>query len=76
MLKLFYAARIARYDLLHAIGRLAALVTRWDPHCDRMLHRLVCYVDSSPPLGLVGWVSDAKEEISQHLYADADFAWL
>ena len=56
LMKLLYAARMAGYDLLHAIGRLACLVTKWDSHCDKMLHRLMCYVSCTKHLRLVGWV--------------------
>ena len=73
-MKLLYAARMCRYDLLHAIGRLACMVTKWDCHCDRMLHRLMCYVHSTPHIRKVGWVGDGVGDIGVHLYADADFA--
>ena len=55
LMKLLYAARMCRYDLLHAIDRLACLITRWDSHCDRMLHRLMCYVHSTLHVRKVGW---------------------
>ncbi len=42
LMKLLYCARMCRYDFLHPIGRLACLVTKWDKHCDKMLHRLMC----------------------------------
>ena len=74
LMKLLYAARMCRYDLLHAIGRLACLITRWDTHCDRMLHRLMCYVHSTLHVRKVGWVGEAAGTIGVHLYADADFA--
>jgi hypothetical protein len=73
-MKLLYAARVCRYDLLQAIGRLASFITRWDAHCDKMLHRLMCYVQGSLHLRCVGWVGDAPSEVGIHLYADADFA--
>ncbi len=74
LMKLLYAARMCRYDLLHAIGRLACLITRWDSHCDRMLHRLMCYVNSTLHVRKVAWVGEGAATIGVHLYADADFA--
>ena len=47
LMQLLYCARLCRYDLLHGIGRLACLVTKWDSHCDKMLHRMMCYVEST-----------------------------
>ena len=73
-MKLLYAARMCRYDLLQAIGRLACLVTKWDTHCDRMLHRLMCYVHSTYHIRKVGWVGEGADTVGVHLYADADFA--
>ena len=73
-MKVLYCARMCRYDLLHAIGRLACLVTKWDKHCDRMLHCLMCYINCTLHLRKVGWVGDDKADIGVHLYADADFA--
>ena len=47
LMKLLYAARAARFDLLKAIGSLAAMVSCWTLDCDRRLHHLVCYVHGS-----------------------------
>ena len=74
LMKLLYAARMCRYDLLQPIGRLACMITRWDTHCDRMLHRLMCYVQSTFHLRKVGWVGESAATIGVRLYADADFA--
>ena len=50
------------------------MITRWDPHCDKMLHRLMCYVHSTYHVRKVGWVGEGSASIDVHLYADADFA--
>ena len=42
LMKILYAARMARFDLLGATCYLATLVTKWTPTCDKMLRRLVC----------------------------------
>ena len=44
IMKVFYAARVARFDLLRAIGFLACHITKWGGLCDERLHRLMCYI--------------------------------
>ena len=44
LMKVFYAARVCRPDLLRAITSLACTMTKWSADCDRRLHRLMCYV--------------------------------
>ncbi len=73
-MKIFYAARMARPDLLRAIGHLSCYLSRWTPECDRRLHKLVCYVNSTLDHRLVGWVGDEVDDIRLHMYTDADFA--
>ena len=73
-IKILYAARMARYDLLRATCYLATRVTKWDATCDKMLHRLVCYIHSSLDLRMAGWVGDDPEAIELVLFTDADFA--
>ena len=41
LMKMLYAARMARFDLLRAINHLASFVTKWNRECDKKLHRLV-----------------------------------
>ena len=47
LMKLLFAARVARYDLLRAVQGLACRVTKWSMDCDKALHRLKCYVNST-----------------------------
>ena len=74
-MKILYAARMARFDLLRAMCALACMVTKWTPACDRALLRLVCYIHSSNDVRLFGWVG-ARAQWDFHLsvYCDADFA--
>ena len=44
LMKLLYGARIARFDLLRQVNRLARNVRRWTDSDDRGLHHLMCYV--------------------------------
>ena len=74
LMKLLYAARMARYDLLKAVNTLACFIHKWDMQCDVALHRLMCYVASTIHIKQVGWVGNALSELQLHLFADADFA--
>ena len=74
LMKVLYAARYARFDLLRAVCYLAQFITKWDEHCDRRLYRLMCYINSTLHYRQTGWVGDDRYEISPHLFADADFA--
>ena len=73
-MKIRYAARLARLDLLRAVCHLACFITKWTPECDRRLHRLVSYIHTTKSQRMVGWVGDCVPNIALHLYADADFA--
>ena len=73
LMKILYAATLCRFDLLRAVCHLATFVTKWTSECDRKLHRLVCYVDSSKHLRMIGWVGDDLSALQPHLFADADF---
>ena len=74
LMKLLYAARIARFDLLRSINALARNVTKWTKDADARLHHLMCYVNSTLSLKMIGWVGDKIEDLSLGLFADADFA--
>ena len=73
-MKLLYAARLARFDLMRNVCHLACFVTKWDPECDKRLHRLMCYVNSSKHLRMVGWIGDDRPALQPHMFADSDFA--
>ena len=74
LMKVLYAARMCRFDLLRAVCALAQRVTKWDGECDRKLHRLMAYVKATLGKRLVGYVGDAADEVQPHLYTDADLA--
>jgi hypothetical protein len=74
LMKVLYGARMCRYDLLRPVCALAARVTKWDVDCDRKLHRLMCYINSSLSVKMIGKVGDAMDDLVLGLYADADFA--
>ena len=74
LMKLLYAARIARFDLLRSINNLARNITKWSSKDDARLHHLLCYVQSSKSKKMVGRVGDDLSKLSIDIYADADFA--
>jgi hypothetical protein len=39
-----------------------------------MLHRLMCYINSSLDVKMYGWIGHKPAELTLKLYADADFA--
>ena len=76
LMKLLYGARMARWDLLRAIGILSSRVTKWTKDCDISLHRLMCYVNTTVDFTLTGYVGecDRFEDLHLALFADADLA--
>ena len=74
LMKILYAARMARFDLLRAVCHLACFITKWADEHDRRLHRLACYIHTTKSHRMVGWVGDPASALSLHVYADADFA--
>ena len=73
-MKILYAARMARFDLLRAVCGLAQFITRGGDECDRKLFRLVCYINSTFELRMTGWAGDVCDRFVPHVFADADFA--
>ena len=74
LMKILYGARMARYDLLRAVAGLARCVTRWTEQCDKDLHRLVCYINTTVHYEMISWVGDSPELLQLLMYCDADFA--
>ena len=75
-MKILYAARLARFDLLRAIGVLATMLTKWDSFCDRKFHRIICYINQTLDLTMVSWMSSNAviNKLCQNIFGDADFA--
>ena len=74
LMKILFAARMARWDLLRATQSLASRVTKWSPDCDLALHRLVSYINSSIDLTMSGFIGDSIHDCRLWLFSDADFA--
>ena len=73
-MKVLFAARMARFDLLRATQGLASRVTKWSPDCDKSLHRLMCYIHPTLDRTMVGFVGDPPESCKTWLFADSDHA--
>jgi hypothetical protein len=74
LMKVLYAARMCRYDLLYAVCSLARSITKWSRACDKRMHRLMSYVHHHKHLVLTSIVGDPLENCRLLLFADADFA--
>ena len=74
LMKIWFAARMARPDLLRATQSLASHVTNWSVECDIALHRLVAYAHSSTKVVMEGFVGDSFDDCELWLFADADHA--
>ena len=74
LMKILYGARMCRYDLRRPTCRLAQQFTKWDKACDKRLHRLVAYINSTLEYKLFSWVGDEQKDIRIGQYADADLA--
>ena len=74
LMKILFAARMARFDLLRAVQGLAARVTQWSKSCDAALHRLVSYINCALDIRLQGFIGDQMQDTKLYLFADADHA--
>ena len=74
LMKILYAARMCRFDLLFAVCSLARCITRWSKACDKRLHRLVSYIHHNKHLMLESVVGDTLDSCRLLFFADADFA--
>ena len=74
IMKILYAARMYRFDLLHSVNALARDVTRWCRACDKKLHRLISYIHHTKHYVLEGGVGDTLKDCAIMLFTDADFA--
>ena len=74
LMKILYGARMGRYDLIRPAQALASRITKWNRLCDKKLHRIVSYINSTLDLHLYGWVCDKPSDIEIVAYCDADLA--
>ena len=74
LMRILYAARMARFDLLRAVNGLACNIHYWTTVCDRQLHRLVSYINTTIDKKMVGYIGDNTVDVQPHQYCDASFA--
>ena len=74
LMKIFYGARMERFDLLRAVCTLAACVTKWTEQQGMELCRLICHINSTVEYRAVSWVGDDLADVWIRQYADADLA--
>ena len=60
LMKLLFAARMARFDLLRAVQGLAPRNTKWSVDCDKALHCLMCYVQCTLDDKMSGFVGESR----------------
>ena len=63
LMKVLYAARLARFDLLRAVCHLARYITKWTKECDKRLFRLMCYIHSTLGFRQAGWVGGVTDQL-------------
>ena len=74
LMKVLFAARMARWDLLRATQSLASRVTKWSRDCDVGLHHLICYINSSLDRKMQGFIGDRVSDCKLWLFCDADWS--
>ena len=73
-MKIMFAARMGRYDLLFSVVSLARLVTKWTVACDKRLFRLICYMHATQDSCLESIAGDHIKDCKLVAYTDADWA--
>ncbi len=69
-----YAGRLARFDLLRAIQRLAESFHKWTKRHSQKLHRLMEYINSHLNHLQYGFIGDPWDELQIVEFVDADWA--
>ncbi len=67
-------ARLARGDLLRAVGHLSTKITKWTKDCDEALLITMLYLKGSREFRQIGFIGDELKDLQLCLYTDADFA--
>lgn len=75
LMKILYAARMARPDLRRPTVRLSSYVTKWNSFRDTPLHRLICYIWSTLDYMQEGHIAERDvQSLACTAYTDTDFA--
>ena len=75
IMKVMYAARMARPDLQRTIAFLARYLTKWTEDMDKRLHRLMVYIQNSLSYRMYAWNDQgaADRPFKLRVYSDSDF---
>ena len=73
LMKLLYAARICRFDLLRSINNLARKITKWSVKEDAGFLHLISYVHHTKHHKMIDWVGNSLKDLTIGLLADADY---
>ena len=75
IMKLMYAARMARPDLLRTTSYLARYLTKWDNACGKRLSKLMARVQNTIQYRMCSWcdASRARPPLHLRVYSDADY---
>ncbi len=68
LMKVLYAARLARFDLLRATCALAREVTKCNSLCDKKLHRLISYINSTLEVRMYSWCGHNPADLTCDLF--------
>ena len=74
VMKLLWLARMSRWDLLRQVNLLARLASKWSIAADKLLYRLICYLNCTLDCAASITVGDDASKWQLHLYQDADHA--
>ena len=72
LMKILWLTRLCRPDLSYPVCVLAGQVTCWSRNSDKMLFRLLCYLNSTVDLCMHLSVNDPPEQSTLDLFCDAD----
>ena len=74
LMKSLWGARMARWDILRQVCYLAGFISKWTLGCDKMLYRLMCYINDTLDYVLTLTVSDPASAWELWFFADSDLA--
>ena len=72
LIKVLWAARLCRRDLLRVVNRPATCVAKLTSKRDLMLYRLMGYIASTKHLRMYCWVGASLAQIAPHMYVDSE----
>ena len=74
LMKVLWAARLARPDLSRPTNKLTTKVQNWSRNDDKRTRRLIEYMQSTKNYTLEGFICDHPDDFELWLFADADLA--